>query len=632
MESLLLNAFLAFLILVVLVVVFVPIWLERSAKRNRALRLQYAAELEALERDARKLERAITPYARGHSAHFHTAAVAARERVAALDARLAPIGETLDEMRCPQVFDYSLPVFHFLLAPGDGGAILADNRRVGRLRRDLRAATAAATEATAAVEGLAALPDQLAAERAAVAARLDALEGALRAERAAGIEALTGLETDAARLRRLLAEAAAVGPDGALPALDESAGRLEAAEAGATELEPRLAALAEGRARLDERLDRALAELDDAQVAGKAAGPAAADAPPQVAPLLRRAGALLRESAPAHRRRADFLAAAADVTAATRLIAMGRDLTEAARLLRRLTDRDDGASLTAPIGQLRRDLAQLLDAAGDAPPSAAREAALAARAAEARRRAETLAAQQDEQLAALAREATALRERLARAWEASQRQLRLANDDPLARRHARLLADFDAAQRRPDALAEFRAGVDEFEGVLAPWMTRVEAARHLVVRQRERLPHLIDEAIDAAAPWQCLADHVAFIQQRAADFETAQARFAAIHRRREAEALLDELEGIERDVTERFALLTDQAARLRFLETDVDQIVALAVSDVDGLPPEHPERIKRERALNLIGHHTAQAHAAARYEDASLALSRAADQANRLAL
>ena len=36
--------------------------------------------------------------------------------------------------------------------------------------------------------------------------------------------------------------------------------------------------------------------------------------------------------------------------------------------------------------------------------------------------------------------------------------------------------------------------------------------------------------------------------------------------------------------------------------------------------------------MSLIAHHTAQAHSAARYEDASLALSRAADLANRLAV
>jgi hypothetical protein len=52
----------------------------------------------------------------------------------------------------------------------------------------------------------------------------------------------------------------------------------------------------------------------------------------------------------------------------------------------------------------------------------------------------------------------------------------------------------------------------------------------------------------------------------------------------------------------------------------------------DELPPDHPDRRKRERALTLIAHHTAQAHNAARYEDASLALLRAADVANKLAL
>ena len=86
------------------------------------------------------------------------------------------------------------------------------------------------------------------------------------------------------------------------------------------------------------------------------------------------------------------------------------------------------------------------------------------------------------------------------------------------------------------------------------------------------------------------------------------------------------------DVAERHALLNEQAARLHYLESDVLQIMTLAAADADELPPDDPARPKRERALSLITHHTAQAHSAARYEDASLALSRAADLANRLAV
>ncbi len=146
---------------------------------------------------------------------------------------------------------------------------------------------------------------------------------------------------------------------------------------------------------------------------------------------------------------------------------------------------------------------------------------------------------------------------------------------------------------------------------------------------RARLPEAIDAALDTAAPWACLAHHVAFIQQRAADFETTQAQFAAARRRRQAEPLLDELAAIERDVAERHALLNEQATRLHYLESDVLQIMALAAADE--LPPDDPARPKRERALNLIDHHTAQAHSAAP-TGTPLALSRAADLANRLAV
>jgi hypothetical protein len=277
-------------------------------------------------------------------------------------------------------------------------------------------------------------------------------------------------------------------------------------------------------------------------------------------------------------------------------------------------------------------VAELLDGLEERLGSAAREAPLVARAAELRRRAETLLARQDEVLAGLERETAAAADRLAHGWRAAHQLLPLAADDPLARRHAALVAAAADARRHPTALEQFRRDVAEFEAELAPWVTRVQAGRRRVAELRAGLPETVDAALATAAPWACLAPHVAFIQQRVADFETTQARFAAARRRREAEPLLDELAAIERDVAERRALLDEQAARLRYLEQDVDHIVALAAGDAGNLPPDDPARPKRERALNLIAHHTAQAHSAARYEDASLALSRAADLANRLAV
>lgn len=630
MQSLV-SAVLVILIILVFVVIFVPAALERLSKRNRATRDQRAAEFRAAEVEVRALERQVIPYARGKSAHFRDGAAAARERLAAWLAELGASGAVLAEMRCPEVYDYLLPVQHFALSPRDAAAILADRRRLGRLGNRQRAVAAAEAAARAGVAALADLPATLADEQAAAASRLDGVEAALRGERAAGVAELADLEGEAARSRALLTRLPADAASAALPVLDEGAAALEQAAALIAPLEQQIAALTAGRARLDDRLRRVAAELDDLQAGAKAgletAGPA------QLRPVARRAAALLNESAPAHRRQRDFAAAEADAAAAGRLIALARDLTAADARARLLAERDDGVSLAGPIAEARRDLADLLDtAADDRGPSAAREATLVARAAALRRSVEALVERQNEVIAGLERDAAATRDLLAHAWEGGQRLLRLAADDPLARRYARLAADADEARRRTDALAQFQQDAAAFEGILAPWVTRVQAARQRVMALRAHLPELIDAALATAAPWACLADHVNFIQQRAADFETTQAKFAAARRRREAEALMDELEAIEREVDDRYALLTEQAQRLRFLEADVDQIVALAAAADESLPPEDPARIKRERALNLIAHHTTQAHGAARYEDASLALSRAADLANRLAL
>ncbi len=627
MQSLL-SAVLVILIILLLLIFFVPAWLERQSRANCKQRQTFADDVQAQERAARALERALIPYARGRSAHFVAGTTAARERLDALLDGLAAARATLTEMRCPTIHDYLLPIQHFWLAPRDAAAIWGDTRRVARLRGQLRQSEADMAAAETTLADLAALPAALADERRAAAARLDGIEAGLRAERAAGIERLDDLSGELNRLRALLARQQ-VTADGPAAALDEGATALEEATAATTALEQSTAELAAARARLDNRLSAAKAELDDTQAEVKG-GPDAA--PPGARPPLRRAAALLNETAADHRRRRDFGAAEAAAAAALRLVALARDAAAVDAHARRLADRDDGLSLSAPIAELRREVADLLDGLEERLGSAAREAPLVARAAELRRRAETLLARQDEMIAGLERETAVATDRLAHGWEAARQLLPLAADDPLARRHAALLAAAADARRHPTALEQFRRDVAEFEAELAPWVTRVQAGRRRVAELRARLPEAIDAALATAAPWACLAPHVAFIQQRAADFETTQARFAAARRRREAEPLLDELAAIERDVAERHALLDEQAARLRYLESDVDHIVALAAGDPDTLPPDDPSRPKRDRALNLIAHHTAQAHAAARYEDASLALSRAADLANRLAV
>ncbi len=627
MQSLL-SAVLVILIILLLLIFFVPAWLERQSRANCKQRQTFADDVQAQERAARTLERALIPYARGRSAHFVAGTAAARERLDALLDELAAARATLTKMRCPTIHDYLLPIQHFWLAPRDAAAIWGDTRRVARLRGQLRQSAADTAAAEATLADLAALPAALADERRAAAARLDGIEAGLRAERAAGIERLDDLSGELNRLRALLARQQ-VTVDGPPAALDEGATALEEAAAATTALERATTELATARARLDDRLSAAKAELDDAQAEVKG-GPNAA--PPGARPPLRRAAALLNETAADHRRRRDFGAAEAAAAAALRLVALARDAAAVDAYARRLADRDDGLSLSAPIAELRREVAELLDGLEERLGSAAREAPLVARAAELRRRAETLLTRQDELIAGLERETAAATDRLAHGWEAARQLLPLAADDPLARRHAALLAAAADARRHPAALEQFRRDVAEFEAELAPWVTRVQTGRRRVAELRAHLPETIDAALATAAPWACLAPHVAFIQQRAADFETTQARFAAARRRREAEPLLDELASIERDVAERRALLDEQAARLRYLESDVDHIIALAAGDADTLPPDDSSRPKRDRALNLIAHHTAQAHAAARYEDASLALSRAADLANRLAL
>lgn len=633
-ESLLI-VLLVILILLLFLVVFIPAYLEQLSRTNRQQRDKKREELRTLERDTRRVERHLTPYSDLHSTAYRNAVATARKQLAETKTRLSAIDQTIAALSCPEVYDYLLPVQHFVLIPGHVTIILSDARQLKKLRGEMMQAGTALAKAQSALDALAALPERLSVEQIALAERLALVDSAVERERSQGIEALDDLTRDATAVRQLLSRwEQSKGSDSSLTTLDDGVRALEAASATLLELEGRSAALEQERTALDGRLRRAIAELDDVQATIKA-GPDAAEGLPQVRPLLRRAAALLNESAMAHRRRREFAAAGADLAAAARLTMLARDLTTANRQTRLLEARDDGSTLADAISGLRRELAELLDRLDQDTvdgATALADAGLPGRAAQLRTRADNLTRRQDDIIAELEREAAATLENLERAWGAGQHLFRLADDDPLVRRHARLLASYEAAKRQPAALDRFRHDVAEFERVWEHWVTRVQSTRALVGRLRASLPTLIDDALAIAAPWSCLADHVIYIQQRAADFETVQSHFAAAHYRREAEPLMDQLETIEREIQERFAQLNERAARLNFLENDINQIVALAAEGANELPADHPAVQKWDRAMRIIDHHLGSAHTTLYYEDASVSLLRASDAANKLAL
>jgi hypothetical protein len=449
------------------------------------------------------------------------------------------------------------------------------------------------------------------------------VEGIIRTERAEGVENDDDLMASLGTARRKLVEWQRMAAPGAAPAaLDEAAVVLEAAAGLVTQAETNATDARAARVALDERLREATRELDDLQRGLKGG----AAVPPPVRSRLRRAAALLNESAPAHRRRRDFAAAAADAAAAVGLVALAREVMEADRLARLLEQRDDGVSLGRAIGELRRELSEFFDGLGDDGPD---DAALAGRAAEARARAATLVRRQDEAIAAQEQAATEARDRLERVWGEGQRLLRLAEDDPLSRRRAGLLAAYEAI-RTPADLEKFRGEVAVAERTLTEWVTRVQATRARIGRLRERLPALVDAAQETAGSWHCLAGSVAFIQQRTRDFTAAQAGFAAAHRRREAEALMTQIEAIENDVEGRYEEMRGWAARLAELDAGVTEIIDLTLGESGEPAADEPSPPKRDRALAAVERYRAQARGATRCEDAAMTLQRAADVANRM--
>lgn len=630
----LLAAFLLFLIVLVVVVVFIPAYLERLARVNVTQRDHYRRELQDLDREERRLERLLAPYRRAQSEAYQEAVGHVDAQLAHIRTEIDALGLLLDSLQCPQLFDYLLPIQHFALAPGHVKAIWDDSRNLKRVKLQFETTSGHVVKAREAFDHLTSMPNRLRAQRDVLAQRLRSLESMVARERNAGIEALDDFARDAATVRRLVDEAGqAAGQELALTELDAVALALQQAGTTLSEAELRAAELERERVTIDRRVRRAATELDNAQATAKSGQDM--EIVPQVRPILRRAAALLNESAHEHRARREFNAAGADVTTAVQLITFGRDLQLAQKQIALLGERDDGASLATPISDLRKEMAELLDhleSEGMNSVSPLGDAAVAGRAARLRTRADTLVRQQEAMIAELSREAARTKEQLEHAWTIGQNLLPLSPDDPLYRRYMNLEARFAEAQQKPAALEQYRRDVAAFEGVWEAWVARVQATRALVTRMRESIPGLVDEALALAEPWACLIEDVKFIQQRAADFETLRARFNDSHLRRESESIMEQLEAADGDIAVRLSRLRERAARLAYLESDVSQILELASGSDGQLPADDPERPRWDRTIRLIDHHIRSAHAAGHYEDASVALLRAAEAANKLAL
>lgn len=632
MESLIVGS-LIILIMLLIVVIFVPAYLEHLARRNIVRRDEYSVKARESERDLRRYERVLAPYTRARATIYRERAAHAANQLSTFSEQVTKIDNDVSQLRCPEIYDYLLPAQHFILRPEHVGAIVSDTRRLSGIAAGIARATKSEAGVRAALDTLTTVPEALTSNRLELTERLMMLEAAVNQERTDGIEALDDFSRDGSAIRHLLEEAERANRPGAILAdLDGGALALQSAGSTLTEAESRLAELQREKTALDRRLRRVATELDGLQKASKS-GPAATDLP-QIRPLARRAAALLNESAQGHRRRREFNAAGADVSAAAQLVNFGGDLNTAEMQVRGLAERDDGSSLSEAIAALRHDLDDLLRQLDDgySGHSVLGETAMVGRAAQLRTRADTLIRRQDELIATLSREAAATRDNLSRAWEQGQALLRLSEDDPLTRRYARLLNQFEASQGKPAMLEQFRHDAQTFEGIWEQWVRRVQDVHGRIDRLRSGLLGLIDEALSMAEPWNCLTEDVTFIQQRAADFETMRAKFADVRFRREAESIMDQLEAIDVDIDTRFAQLKDRAGRLQFLESDVSQIVTLVNNENADLSPDDPQRARWERTLRLVDHHLRSAHAALLYEDASVALLRAADAANKQAI
>ena len=629
MESLAIAVLLILIILLVLVV-FLPAYLERLSRANRSERDGLAANTTTLERDMLRLERLLAPYTRAHSEAYRSIAVQGTEQLATIKEDIVVLDGLLSSLRIPTVFDYLLPAQHFVMAPEHIGAIVTDARLLRQMKARLDLAQGRIDQLQALVDSLASIPERLGNEQREMTRRLATIDATIDKEREGGIGALDDFARDATTARRLLNECnRAFSASATLHDVDAGALALESASSVLAEAEARAADLQHERATLDRRLHRAMAELDQTQAVTKS-GLEVADLP-QIRPLLRRAAKLLNESAPDHRRRREFNAAGADVTIAAQLIAVARDILTADVQVRTLIERDDGDSLSDAIHGLQRELTELLERLSRDEIEGHSESATAGRAAQLRTRTETLLRRQDDVIAGLLNEATTIKERVERSWEMGRQFLRLANDDPLARRYAAIMNQFAAAQDRPAALLQFRQDASSFESEWEAWTERVQMTRSRIGQLRALLPPLIDQALVMAAPWKCLVEDVTFIQQRAANFETIQTQFNMVKYRHAAEPLMVEIQTIETDIESRFAQLSERAERLAYLDLDVTEIIDLALGSAHQLPVDHPDRAKWDRALRLIDHHRRSAHAAIHYEDASVALLRAAEAANKLA-
>ena len=320
----LLVPFTLFLILLVVVLIFIPAYLERLSRVNLTRRAEYHRLQKELDREERRLERLLASYRRAKAEVYRLAVGKVDEQLAQIRAEISEIDQLSDTLQCPQLFDYLFPIQHFSIAPGHITSILNDSRILKRIKLQLDTVGSRLVETKEMFDRLSSLPMHLQRQHDALVRQVDSIDAVIARERNEGIEALDDFVRDVVSVRRLVSQADPVfRQESALAEIAASALALQQAEATLAEADLRATELERERVALDRRVRRAAIDLDNVQAVAKS-GPGT-DVVVKVRPMLRRAAALLNESAQDHRRRREFNAAGADVTTAVQLIAFSRE-------------------------------------------------------------------------------------------------------------------------------------------------------------------------------------------------------------------------------------------------------------------------------------------------------------------
>ncbi len=620
-------------VFILAILVFIPAWLKRLARRNVRGRRELVKTMRMLDPAMASTENSLMRFSQTQSQRYRRRRNHALAELKTAQAARRGAGRKLQDLEFITVPDEGRPISFFLTYPEYLVSIPSATFGLWRAQRMLGEAQGHLEAAQVSVEALLAMPDNIKQLHSKLEQQLQTLENALAAERQAGIQALADLET---RLQILKNEFSNLqtqtnGAPGEPAQNDLLALELERFEAQLKLMHEDVRTLNESRLACDEKLQAAQQAFK--QMPLQQHKPAV---PAELRPIFDSARGWLRTAVSCRQQR-DFIKATAMVDLGQQLIGLTNDLYQVHQGLQTLrAEQSHSLHSEAILGldqqyrQILTELTEQLQQAGidsvQIPPLVNALARYQTQIKQIYGQATHTQKNLDADRQNSQKAAAKANKRLSQSWQNLQKVVRLEPEDAWRQAYTSLQNQYESAQNETVTLQRYTSDA-------AALAQQIEDLREALVDEYRLLrdylrdvPALQSQAQNMAGKWACLQNLAGRLNVLAGEIKEKGELALHANTINVVDAALEDVSQLQEQMQHGLNQLQVESERL---EQSVDNISYATQLVLDGSGAVRPDL---QSSLDLIQRYYQQALGTEECTEAIRVMAKAEDLANQMAL